>query len=199
MTAVNNNLDIFRKEFLNANSWAQRKEGVPLYLLDKLNSEEKKIAAAELIKSASLDDSWPITGLGHLKSKESLPVLYTLLNKGSKKMKVIIAHAIYQICQDEKMIDVVLTETQRITNQHELIEVFYLIAQFRDERINTLLHTYRDHHEYLVAYNATRALALPTEELVVKFRNQRIAANKAVIQTTIPKAGRSWWQKLFGN
>lgn len=193
------NLDIFRNEYLNANSWAQRKEGVPLYLLDKLNSEEKKIAEGELIKAASLQDTWPITGLGHLQSTFALPVLYKLLDKADRNIKVTIAHAIYQICRDQKMIDTVLTETPRISNEHELIAIFYLLSQFQDQRINALLDSYRHHHEYLVAYNATRVLGLPTEEVVVKFRNQRIAANKAAAQTSISKAGRSWWQKLFGS
>jgi hypothetical protein len=38
---VTDNLDIFRKEFLGDNTSAQRKDGVPLALLDNLSSEEK--------------------------------------------------------------------------------------------------------------------------------------------------------------
>ena len=51
---MTNNLDIFRKGFLEANSWAQRKDGVPLDLLDNLTDEELKIAEVELINVVSL-------------------------------------------------------------------------------------------------------------------------------------------------
>lgn len=57
---MTNNLDIFRKEFLEANSWSQRKDGVPLDLLDNLTDEEQKTAEIELIKVVSLRDNWPI-------------------------------------------------------------------------------------------------------------------------------------------
>ena len=50
---MTDNLDIFRKEFLGANSWAQRKDGVPLDLLDNLSIEELKVAESELIRVLS--------------------------------------------------------------------------------------------------------------------------------------------------
>ena len=50
--SVNDNLEIFRREFLNANTGLREKEGVPIELLDKLTADELKIAEEELIKSA---------------------------------------------------------------------------------------------------------------------------------------------------
>ena len=67
-------LEIFRKEFLNANSWAQRKDGVPLDLLDNLSIEELEIAEKDLIERLSLKDDWPINGLGHIKSQKALSI-----------------------------------------------------------------------------------------------------------------------------
>jgi hypothetical protein len=172
---VPNNLDIFRKEFLNANTWAQRKEGVPLYLLDNLTEEELKLAEVELIKTANPGDTWPIIGLGHIKSKDSLPVLYKLLTKSTKNIKVTIAHSIFQICQDKKMVDIVLEETPKVTNWYDLIDILYMLPDFKDERVTTMLNNFRNHKDYLVAYNATRALGLSTDEVVEKFRNQKNA------------------------
>lgn len=183
-TTVTNNLDIFRKEFLEANTWAQRKDGVPLGLLDNLTSEELKIAEIELIKVVSLKDDWPIVGLGHIKSKDARQPLYDLLEKSKGSMKVTIAHSIFQICQDTKMIETVLETMPRITNQYELINVLYYLPNFKDKRITELHNNYRNHNEYLVAYNATQSLGLPTNEVVEKFREK--------------KNHRSIWDRLTG-
>ncbi len=167
-----NNLDIFRKEFLEANTWAQRKDGVPLELLDNMTDGELKIAEVELINGLSLKDNWPILGLGHIKSKDALPLLYDLLDKSKGSMKVTIAHSIFQICQDSKMIDTVLETMPIITSQYELIDVLYYLPDFKDKRVTELHNNYRNHKEYLVAYNATQSLGLPTVEIVKKFQEK---------------------------
>jgi hypothetical protein len=170
---VADNLDIFRKEYLEANTWAQRKEAVPLDLLDNLTNDELKIAEIELIKAASLRDSWPILGLGHIKSKDSLHILYDLLKKSEGAMKIKIAYSIFQICQDEKMNDIVLDTMPKITSQYELIDVLYYLPSFEDQRITDLHQTYRNHKDYLVAYNATQYPGLPTDVVVEKFRDKK--------------------------
>lgn len=175
------NLKIFRDEYLNANTWSQRKDGVPLDLLDNLSSEELKIAEKELIDSLSLKDDWPIKGLGHLKSKDALTKLYELLPKSKKGMKVTIAHSIFQICGDKEMIKIALSETPNITNQYELIDVLYLLKGFGDDKLKEMLNGFREHNEYLVAYNATRALGLSTDKIVEKFKN---------------KESRTFWSRL---
>ncbi len=181
---MKNNLEIFRKEFLEANTWAQRKDGIPLDLLENLTDEELKIAETELIKVVSLKDDWPIIGLGHIKSKDALPILYDLLKKSKRSMKVTIAHSIFQICQDRKMIDIVLETMPRITNQFELIDVLYYMPDFKDNRVTELHNSYRNHKEYLVAYNATQSLGLPTKEVVKKIQEK--------------KKQRSLWDRLRG-
>ena len=181
---LTNNLDIFRQEFLGANTWAQRKDGVPLYLSDKLSTNELKTAEVELIKSTNPGDTWPILGLGHIKSTQALPTLYNLLDKSKKGFKVTTAYSIFQISKDQKMIDVVLQELPKTTNQYELIDVLYMLPAFKNEKITALLNNYRDHKEYLVAYNATRALGLSTDEVVNKARQKN--------------EKKSLWKKLFG-
>jgi hypothetical protein len=180
---LTDNLQIFRQEFLGANTWAQRKDGVPLDLLDKLSVDELRTAEVELIKSANLGDTWPILGLGHIKSTQALPTLYNLLDKSKKGFKVTTAYSIFQISKDQKMIDIVLEELPKTTNQYELIDVLYMLPAFKDEKITAMLNNYREHKEYLVAYNATRALGLSTDEVVKKARQQN--------------EKKSFWKRLF--
>lgn len=167
---MTNNLDIFRKEYLLANTWAQRKDGVPLDLLDKLSIDELKIAEIELIKAANLGDSWPIVGLGHIKSQKSLPKLIALLSDSKGSMRVKIALSVFQISKDDRMKDIVLATMPAITGEYEIIDVLSYLPYFNDKRITELLHSFRTHKKYLVAYNATMHLGLPTEEIVEKFR-----------------------------
>lgn len=166
------NFDIFRKEFLNANTWPQRKDGVPLDLLDKLSPDELAIAEEELIQKLDLRDDWPIQGLGHIRSKKSLPKLYQLLDQSDKGMKVSLAHSIFQISGDQDMINIVLTEMPRLNHWTEIIDKLYLLPTFKDEKLDEMLNQYREHGNYLVAYNATRAMGLPTQKVVKKFRNE---------------------------
>ncbi|NAY91101.1 hypothetical protein GTQ34_04140 [Muricauda sp. JGD-17] len=156
--SMSDNLKIFRDEYLNANSWGQRKNGVPLDLLDNLSNEELEVAEKELIEKLSLKDDWPIHGLGHIKSQKALPKLYNLLQKSKKGMKVSIAHSIFQISKDEEMINVILTEMPKLKHWSEIIHKLYLLPTFKDEKIDALLNSYREHKDYLVAYNATQAM-----------------------------------------
>lgn len=170
---MTDNLDIFRRGFLEANTWQDRKDGVPLDLLDNLSPEELIIAEIILLKNMNLADMWPIIGLGHIKSKNSLPKLYQLLVKSKKNIKVTIAHSIYQICQDPSMIDIVLNETPKITNQYDLVDVIYYLPDFKNSKIDYLLNQLRNHKKHLVAYNATSACGLSTEEVIKRFREQK--------------------------
>jgi DNA-directed RNA polymerase subunit F len=166
------NLKTFRDEFLNADTWAQRKDGIPLDLLDNLSEDELKKAEKELIDILSTKDDWPIKGLGYIKSKNALVKLYELLPKSNKGMKVTIAHSIFQICKDKEMISIALTETPKVSNQFELIDLVYLLSDFQNEQVTEMLNNYRGHKEYLVAYNATQAMGLSTKEIVEKFRKE---------------------------
>lgn len=172
-----NNLDIFRKDFLYANTWAQRKDGVPLDLLDNLSPEELKVAEAELISSANLSDKWPILGLAHIKSATALQKLYALLGESTEGMKVTIAYSIFQICGDPGMVNTVLDEVPEITSEYELIDILYLLPAFKNEHVTSMLNSYRDHKEYLIAYNAAQALGLSTDEIVEKARQQNEKKN----------------------
>jgi len=176
---MSKNLSIFRQEYLDANTWPQRKDGVPLELLDNLDPDELIVAEQELIAAAGLDDDWPIIGLGHIRSQKSLPMLYELLEKATGSYKVIIAHSIFQICSDTAMIGITLDELasarkwgRKRWSEYELINILYLLPDFQSAEINKRLVHYMEGRYYLTAYNAARALGLPTEPIVEKFQKK---------------------------
>lgn len=151
-------LDAFRNVFLGASDWAQRKEGIPLYLIDQLSPEELAIAEAELIDAAQSEDSWPITALGHMGSKKALPKLYSLLNKSEGQVRLVLAHSIFKINQDEAMLEVVLNQIPKIAHWSQLIDLCYMLPDFKDEKATRVLQALAKHPEFLVTYHAKKAL-----------------------------------------
>ena len=95
--------DDFTSGFLNANTWAQRKEGLPLDLLDALSEPEKLLAEYQLLKRIEGNDPWVIDGLAHLKSARALERLRPLLVVKEGLIRVHIATAIYQLSGDLAM------------------------------------------------------------------------------------------------
>jgi hypothetical protein len=173
--AEHNGLLVFRRDFLNANTWAQRKDGVPLELLDNLTPQELKIAEKELLAQASLHDSWLIIALGHIRSEKSLPRLYKLLKTAACDFKVIVARSIYLINQDANIIPVVLDELSRAEDWEafELIDILWMLPDFNSAEIDRRLETFADSGKYLVAYNAARVLGRLTEPIVEKFKERK--------------------------
>lgn len=151
-------LETFRNAFLGANTWAQRKDGIPLYLLDQLSDEELLVAEKELIDRIQLEDTWPIIGLGYIGSSKALPKLYKLVEKSRQLVRITLAHAIFKINQDPAMKELVLQETGAIENWSQLIEVIYMLADFKDERCQQLLQQLAEHPDFLVSYHAKKIL-----------------------------------------
>ena len=171
-------LENFRKGFINVNGWELCKDGPPLYLIDALHPEEKTFAEQDLIRSLNVNDLWAVTGLGHMRSTNALPYLQKLYSQATSYGKITIAHAIFRISSDPKMIELILDEFSQITNESHLIHIIYMLRTFNDLRINNILHELRKSDQYLIAYNATRALHLDTDAVVEKFRQKKIQTNR---------------------
>lgn len=168
------NLDHFRRFFLNQkDSYLRAKEGVPLYLLDALTPQELAVAETELLRAVGSTDPWPIQGLGHIRSQVALPKLHERLPQAERSMRIYLAHAIYRISADPAMIDLVLESARRLDWPREL-RIMYLLPDFKDPRIEQMLESLCEHKEYLVAWNATRALGLSTEDLEQRSRGRAI-------------------------
>ena len=97
------------------------------------------------------------------------------------------------------MIDIVLKETPELTSLYEIIDIIYLLPDLKDKKVTAMLNNFRDHKEYLVAYNATRALGLPTGEVVEKFRNKNPGNKTTATESIHTKAEVKWWQKILGS
>jgi HEAT repeat protein len=172
---MSNSYQDFLEKFLQTNM-RERGGGTPLDLLDKLNDEEKLKAEEELLKKLDGSDKWIIEGLAHLKSGKALPKLYELLNKESeslrekkfdKSRKAFVALAIWKICEDEKMLDVVLRQTEYSTDEarspyieYIIVDVVHCLAQFpQPEALEKLKSLTKDKHD-LISYNANYAIDL---------------------------------------
>jgi hypothetical protein len=179
----------FRKHFLQARNWEQRKDGAPLYLFDSLSPSDREVAEEEMIAALSLNDDWPVQGLAHIRSRKALPRLKELLGKSNGKMKIVLAQAIFRISGDPAMPVQVLAALPGIRNTSELIDVLYLLPGFGDEKINGYLQSLLEHPEYLVAYNAARVMGLSTDDVVQKFRNRKPAAQTPTFRVPPVKDG----------
>lgn len=158
----------FVRGYLEANTWPERKDGPQTYLLDALNEEDKKRAEDELIKRlSSWRDTWPIVGLGHLRSAKALPHLYPLLSRSRGSVKAEIATAIWNISRDETMLQIVIRCSKRsilsLFNPFKTfskIDIIYCLAQFDRQDAFDRLEEMKMDRDYLVSYNAKRALEM---------------------------------------
>ncbi len=143
-------------------------------IIDNLNKEEREQIETVLLDKVleRPDDLLIVTTLGYLKSHKSLDILHKLLSTAKSAEKIIIASSIYKIVKDEKMVDVALEASETLTNWWDLINVFYDLAKFKNQKTDDFIRKFFDHKEYLVAYNATQAMGLPTDPVVKKFREK---------------------------
>jgi hypothetical protein len=170
---MTDHLSQFFSHFLHANTWELRKDGVPLDLIDSLSAQERIVAEAALIEKLDLSEDWPIHGLAKLQSQKALPRLYDLLLIAKPGMKVNLAYAIYRICRGQAMIPLVTAAVPQIESEYQLIDIMYLLPEFKDSRTDALLQSLREDSRYLVAYNAARAMSLSTDPVVEKFRSNK--------------------------
>jgi hypothetical protein len=153
--------DDFQQDFLNANTWAQRKDGLPLDLLDALSDAEKLTAEEELLHRVENDDPWVIQGLAHLKSARALERLRPLLNLKTGLMQVHIATAIYELSGDLSMERIVADFVANENNHWAVkIDAIYCLAKFKTESARVVLHRLESDKEHLIVYNAKRVLGV---------------------------------------
>lgn len=155
MTSAYNN---FVKYYLEANTWHERKDGVPVELIDQLTTPEKEMAEEELINCLRVNDSWEAIGLGYMKSNKAAPKLYSLLTKARGSVKAEIATALWKICNDENMLKIVLNLSRpsflsRISPFYVFrqINVIHCLAQFPQPEARMRLEELKTDREYLIS------------------------------------------------
>lgn len=135
-------------------------------IIDSLSYEEQKQVEELLIKLLmTKSDLLIVETLSYLKSEKSLPIFYSLLNSDCNEWaKIIISASIYSIKKDNMMIDVAINAFKKFEQNQDnyfkftVLPMFYYLARFRNERINDILEKYSKDSDYLIAYNANKAL-----------------------------------------
>lgn len=157
----------FQIDFLEANSWTQRKDGAPLELLDALDETERTMAEEALIRLLSLGDDWPARGLCHLRSRKALPSLQKLLPKTVGTVRAVTALAIWQISREPVICDELVrlsheeyTDDGESTQTFTMIDVVHCLAHLPYQSAVTRLEELKGSRNYLIAYNAKYALGL---------------------------------------
>lgn len=157
----------FVENYLEANSWAARKDGAPVELIDRLTTTQRRAAEEELIKRLGTGDPWFVIGLGHLKSEKAVPALYDLLNRSKGAVKAEVATALWKIRQDDEMLATVLDLTRpsflsRLSpfSVYNMIDIIHCLARFPHPAARARLEELTHDEEYLIAYNAEYALRL---------------------------------------
>jgi HEAT repeat protein len=149
----------FEKDFLNANSWAQRKDGFPADLLDALSPEERERAIAILKSKLDGRDSWPVQAMAHLHVSESLPVLRKLLqNVNEPATRSMIATAIYELAGDLAMEEeVAAVAASRKLLWVQRLDAIHCLGRFKTDSARRLLNELTNDPDHLVSYNAKLA------------------------------------------
>ena len=150
----------FERDFLNANSWPQRKDGFPADLLEALSPEERQRAETILLERLDGRDDWPILGVALLGSKRAIPVLEQLLKQTSTPaLRALTARALFELTGDTSLeVHPARLATDVNAFWGTRIDAIYHLARFRTATAQVTLESLQDDSEYLVAYNAKRAL-----------------------------------------
>ena len=137
------------------------------HIIDKLSADEKIEVENALINKLTEhpDDLLIVETLAYLKSTKSIPALRKLLVNSSYDMeKLIIASSIFEITKDTNLVDIAISAFRQLDNKkdayyvYKLTGAFYHLAKFNNPAVIEIIREYFDHKEYLVSYNAKRAL-----------------------------------------
>ena len=129
-------------------------------LINRLTKHEKELVENELIKML-LDktDLMIVETLAYMKSEKSLFILNNLLEQCSDDMiKIIISSSIFEINKDENMICISINAFKGLDDMYQKISAFYYLRKFDNTNTDNLIEEYTNHSEYLLSYNAKKAL-----------------------------------------
>lgn len=137
------------------------------HIIDKLNANEKIEVENALINKLSEhpEDLLIIETLAYMKSIKSINAIRKILENSSYDMEIlIIASCLFEIYQDNEMIEIAIRSFRQLDNKkdayyvYKLIGAFYHLSKFNNPVTEEIIKEYVDHKEYLVSYNAKRAL-----------------------------------------
>ena len=141
-------------------------------LIDVLSDKEKEQLEDALINKLIVEsdrhiDTLIVDTLVYLKSQKSLPVFRELLNKETYPLsKLIIATSIFELSGDESTIEIAVDLFRKMEDKkdsyykYKLTQAFYYLAKLNNATVDSLVANYIKHEDYLVAYNAKRAMEI---------------------------------------
>lgn len=147
-------------EIIPPNDYQHRNGFSNEHIIDKLSDEEKSQVEKALVDRLHKNpDMLIVETLGYMKSDMSLPILYKLLEDLNDEIaKIITTVSIFEINQDQKMIDVAKKLFRIIKNKYQLISVFHYLVRFQDSEILKLIEGYATNKDYLISHNAKQAI-----------------------------------------
>ncbi len=164
------NIEKLVKEIIPPSNYKHRNGFNNIPLIDKLNDDEKRQIEEVLIHKLLFEsdqeiDTLIVETLTYLKSNKSLPIFKQLLERCSDDMtKLIIAASIFEINQDNDMIDIAIGSFRKLDNEkksyyvYTLPSAFNYLIKFKNKKVNNIIKEYTNHKEYLIAYNAKQVL-----------------------------------------
>lgn len=131
-------------------------------LIYNLSNEEIFKVETELITMVQKKpDMLIVETLGYMKSEKSLPVLYELLENVNDEMeKIIISTSIFEINQDQKMLEKAKASFKTIKDKFQLISAFHYLIRLQDSEITKLIQEYTTNSDYLISYNAKQVFGI---------------------------------------
>jgi hypothetical protein len=138
-------------------------------IVDTLNEIERADIESKLInllQSSKEVDNLIVDTLAYMKSKNSLVTLKSLIKKQLPVIETLsIACAIYEIDNDESMIDLAIKNFEKITDNYTIMASFYYLFKFNNDRLDNIIKKFLNHEDYLVSYNAKRFIDLRTSQI----------------------------------
>lgn len=167
------NIDKLVNEIIPPSDYQHRNGFNNIPIIDELKEEEKQLLEKALIQKlvAEIENKFPDTlvveTLAYLKSYSSIQILNRLLNKCDDFIiKLCIATSIFEINQNEEMIDIAINSTKQLDNKksgyyvYNLSSAFYYLAKFKNKKTRALIEEYTSRPENLLSYNAKQALKI---------------------------------------
>ena len=166
------NIDKVVNEVIPPSDYQHRNGFNNIPIIDGLAENEKQLLEKALIQKLQSEaekevDTLIVETLAYLKSKHSIPVLSNLLKISNiDEIRITIAANVFEINQDEKMIDEAINSFRKIANRKDayyvyaLSSAFYYLAKFKTDKTRCLIREYTSHPEYLISYNAKQALEI---------------------------------------
>ncbi len=158
------NTEKLYKKIIPPDDYENRRDFYNGDLIDNLNQEERVLIENMLIEDlVSRHDLLVIETLANLNSKKSTEVIEKRLEEIEEPFdKIIIASCLYKLNKDKhKMIDVAYDNFLLIRDDYAKTSLFYYLGSFNEPKLNSLLKSYNNDKNILLAHNSKAAMQSP--------------------------------------